>query len=76
MYKLNKENRILLLAFFIIIGALISSSVETITGKVINKKVTKVSAGDLTREERGELFRLLVKVEHSLSEYIESIKTK
>ena len=56
MYKLNKENRILLLAFFIIIGALISSSVETITGKVINKKVTKVSVSPSLISPNKEVF--------------------
>ncbi len=43
MYKLNKDNTILLLAFLVIIGALISSSIESITGKVISKKITKMS---------------------------------
>ncbi len=40
---MNKDNKILLLAFFIIIGTLITSSFETITGKVISKRISKIS---------------------------------
>ena len=68
MYKLNKENKILLLAFLIITVALISSSVETITGKVINKRVTKVSVSPSLISPSKEVYITVVPGEDGVNE--------
>lgn len=65
---MNKENRVILLAFLIIIGALISSSIETITGKVINKKVTKVSVSPSKTYAGKELYITVVPGEEGANE--------
>ena len=68
MYKLNKENRVLLLALLIIIGALISSSVETISGKFISKKVTKVSVSTSLISPSKEVYVTVVPGEEGVNE--------
>ena len=65
---MNKENRVLLLAFLIIIGALISSSIETITGKVINKKITKISVSPSKTYAGKEVYVTVIPGEDGVNE--------
>ncbi len=70
MYKLNKDNKILLLAFLIIIGALISSSIESITGKVINKKITKLSVSPELTYPGKQVYVTVVPGEEGVNEEV------
>ena len=65
---MNKDNKILLLAFFIIIGAVISSSIESITGRVVNKKISKISVSPSKTYAGEKVYITVVPGEHGVNE--------
>ena len=65
---MNKNNKVLLFAFIIIIGAFISSSIEGITGRVVDKKITKVSVSPYKTYPGEELYVTVIPGEEGVNE--------
>ena len=65
---MNKDNKILLLAFLVIVVALISSSIESITGRVINKKISKISVSPFKTYSGEKIYVTVVPGEEGVNE--------
>ena len=65
---MNKDNKILLFALLIIIGAIISSGIGGITGRVVDEKITKVSVSPSRTYPSEEIYVTVIPGEDGINE--------